>query len=123
MGCLMIFMGLGCKAALSSMLIYIISFFREQSPAISLRDSAVYIHLYSLPAAFCALLSIRASRVLPIHIYFRLFCILDVISYGISVFVTNNYYLFLLFYSWIPSFIAYGFMLPPLLKYVWDSFP
>ena len=114
--------GIGCKNAIGSLFIYILSYYKQTySDDISLKNSTVFITLYTIPAAICALFSLKISTKFNINTYFRILSIIDTLSYLIAIH-QKNFYFFLLFYSWIPNFIAYGLLIVPLMKNIWTSF-
>ena len=120
-GSLLVSVGLGCKASVGPLFIYILSYYRTTSTSISHQNCQWTLGVYSLPTSILALFSLRLSRMVNIKWYFRSLCLVDSLSYVVSYY-QSDFYLFMLFYCWIPNLIAYGLLMVPLLNNIWSNF-
>jgi hypothetical protein len=122
LGSVLMLVGMGLKSSLSSLLLYIFSYFRQYDSSVSIEHSTSFISLYTIPAAILALFSLKISSYISLKYFFRIISCIDALSYILAIFQTN-FYLFLLFYIYIPNFIAFGLLSVPLIKNIWDFFP
>jgi hypothetical protein len=115
----MILFCVGQRNMIGTLYLYMVSYFRQYDPTISIASTSVLGNSCLILGLF-ALCSIRLSESVGFTKYVRVLAIIDTLCTLLCPYIKHEYSLYL-FYVFLPMFIGNGMLYMPIVDNLWNN--